>query len=271
MQVPHVLTHRFCSAVPVNSGSLGLVSHGPGQRPGLSRYVVTRGNLFQENTHPSYCLIVYLSVNLSCVLYLICWRKKADLFRFNAECYAYILIFHLFILFLSFCRVANPDKQTLRGSRLSCVKTIWSNRPKEPFSLSLAVLPCSIDQLSQVCAKITEPIDMRNPSRSWGGIQSPSLNEEVCVHHSFPHIWEPQIRAQWKTLSWNHLFLISFTIISNPTFIQEYLNKWISCPWLFIPKLVQVDYEVLPVSSSFEFTSNWNSSQERVHPCQTST
>lgn len=98
---------------------------------------------------------------------------------------------HLFILFLSFCRMANPDKQTLRGSRLSCVKTVWSNRPKEPFSLSLAVLPCSIDQLSQVCAKITEPIDMRNPSRSWGGIQSPSLNEEVCVHHSLPLIWEP--------------------------------------------------------------------------------
>ncbi len=51
-----VLTRRLCSAVLVNFGSLGLGSHEPGQRPGLSRYVVTLGNHFHENTRPSYCL-----------------------------------------------------------------------------------------------------------------------------------------------------------------------------------------------------------------------
>lgn len=130
---------------------------------------------------------------LCVVSYLL--EKKADLLDFRSIS----IVMHKFCFFLptitcSFCFflfVGWLIQISKHWSRLSCVKTIWSNRPKEPFSLSLAVLPCSIEQLSQVCAKITEPIDMRNPSRSWGGIQSPSLNEEVCVHHSFPHIWEP--------------------------------------------------------------------------------
>lgn len=141
----HILTRRLCSAVLVNSGSLGLVSHEPGQRPGLSRYVVTRGNHFHENTRPSYCLIcLSVKICLGWISSVKKKKKKSRSIRFQinfdlllpTKMLVHIMLYinqsdckfstccQRFLFFLSFSRMASPDKRTLRGSRLPCVRTI---------------------------------------------------------------------------------------------------------------------------------------------------